>query len=150
MTFPSAMLSVQNSVTWLILLLVLAAGCSRSPSEVGPETAVDAREASFRGVPPQQYLSAVFSRYRSAACYHDRGRVQLTYRVNGGSQTTTAPLQVWLDHGRLYVEAYDVRIWSDSRQLNAWVDDPGSANFDSQVLQSAPMTGRPNLPSLRQ
>ncbi len=109
---------------------------------------VDAQAASFRNASPQAYLAAVFSRYRNAASYHDRGVVQILYRDGDREQRQLAPVRVWFDHQHLFVEVYDVRLWSDGRSLTGWISDEASKNFDSQVLRRPVTGGRPSLETL--
>lgn len=121
-------------------------GCSQS----GPqgEVATEAQPTSFRRQTPEKLLKAALDRYQNAAAYHDRGSVRLEYRDGDQIVTKTAPIQVWLDHDRLYIAAYDVRIWRDDHALNCWILDPATRNFDSQVVRRPIEPGRPNLQQL--
>ncbi|WP_145173135.1 hypothetical protein [Rubripirellula lacrimiformis] len=72
----------------------------------------------------------------------------MTY-LDGDSETTrVAPMRLWLDRNELYLETYDVRLTSDADGLTAWVADPLSNHFDSQVLKSKPLSGRPTVAGL--
>jgi hypothetical protein len=115
---------------------------------VASENRVDAHSASFRDTSPQQSLAAVFARYRSAASYHDRGIVRLGYTIDGQRESKIAPMRIWFDHDQLYVEAYDVKISSDVHSLTAWINDPDTSDFDSQVLRLPPIGRRPTLEAL--
>lgn len=134
--------------TIVTLLAVLAVGCGRPEGEPKSQNAVDAQSASYRMASPEQYLAAVFARYRNAASYHDRGIVRLSYREGDRQQSKVAPLGVWFDHNQLYVEAYDVRLGSDPHAMMAWVSDESTENFDSQVLLLPAIQGRPTVQRL--
>ncbi len=130
------------------LLAVLAAGCGQPRGETQSQSVMEAQSAAYRDPSPEQYLAAVFSRYRNAASYHDRGMVRLSYLDAGRQQSKTAPLSVWLDHQQLYVEAYDVCLGSDAHAMMAWISDESTQNFDSQVLTLPAIQGRPMVKRL--
>ncbi len=129
----------------VLLLPVLLTGCGNPPQASSPATEVKAQPASYRQTSPEQYLRGVFDRYRSAESYHDRGVVRLDYSVGGQAETKMAPLHVWFDRNELYVQAYDVQIWSDARGLMAWINDQQTDNFDAQVLRTEPLRRRPTV-----
>lgn len=131
----------------LALWLMLCLGCSTEPTEQN-QTLVEAEPVAFQSPLPRRYLASVFARYRNAVSYHDDGKVRLMYRVDGREETKVAPMQIWLDRGQLYVEAYDVRMWSDEQAFVGWVQDPTTEDFDSQVLQLPPSRGRPELSTI--
>lgn len=130
------------------LLAVLAAGCGQSTSKTPSPSAVEAQPTSYGKASPQQYLAAVFDRYRNAAAYRDRGIVRLRYQQDGRQQSKVAPLSVWLDHHQLYVQAYDVRLGSDPHSTMAWISDESTDHFDSQVLLLPAIRGRPTAKQL--
>jgi hypothetical protein len=137
-----------HKVITILMLAALLTGCGTSTVQESPENVVAGSAASFRDRSPQQYLAAVFSRYRNAASYHDRGIVRLAYTADDRHESKIAPMQVWFDHDRLYVEAYDVKISSDVHGLTAWINDPDTSDFDSQVLRLGPIGRRPTLEAL--
>jgi hypothetical protein len=134
--------------TIVTLLAVLAAGCGQPAGEPKSQSVVEAQSTSYRKASPEQYLAAVFARYRNAASYHDRGIVRLSYREGDRQRSKVAPLGVWLDHYQLYVEAYDVRLGSDPHAMMAWVSDESTEDFDSQVLLLPAIRGRPTVQQL--
>ena len=93
---------------------------------------------SPRRAPAGQRLRDVMNRYRTATSYRDAGQVLLEVRNSDQPQRHTAPLSVWYDRGRLAVEAYDVRIRSDSNGLLCRILDPATDDLDSQVLFAPP------------
>ncbi|MFK8111955.1 MAG: hypothetical protein AB8B91_07120 [Rubripirellula sp.] len=133
------------------LFLGLCIGCggtSEPKAESNVAEAIDVTPAAFQGASPEQFLSSIFARYRNASSYHDEGSVQLTYRVQGRQEIKTAPMRIWLDRDRLYVEAYDVRLASDPKACLAWISDEATSDFDSQVLRLPSSQGRPQLKAL--
>lgn len=138
-----------------LLAALVHTGCGPpavAPPTVAPPTvappsggSTNVQSASFRDLKPEQFLAAVFARYRNAASYRDQGRVQLSYRVGNRVESKVAPMRVWFDRNELSVDTYDVRIWSDRKGLTAWIDDDASDDFDSQVLVAAASDGRPTI-----
>ena len=116
----------------------------RGSSQPDGGSTAPVRPASFDGS-PRELLEAVLARYRHAAEYHDRGRVKLTYRSEGSITHREAPLEVWFDRGAFYVNAYDVRIWSEDRGTFAWILDPSTDHFDGQVLWRRSDDNRPDV-----
>ena len=74
--------------------------------------------------------------------------VRLDYTSLGRRQSETAPLKVTLDADALYVEAYEIRLMANNKDLTVWFADPATENFDSQVLRNSISGGRPKLPEL--
>lgn len=138
----------RTGAVFATLFVVLVVGCVPPAGNDPAETSVDAQSASYRTASPEQYLVAVFARYRNASSYHDRAIVRLSYRTGNGSQSKIAPLDVWLDYNQLYVDAYDVHLGSDANSMMAWVSDETTEDFDSQVLLSPPFQGRPTFERL--
>ncbi len=124
-----------------LLAVVCLVGCG---SETQPDHRLDSsdlRAASFRDLAADQFLAAVFTRYRNASQYHDSAVVRLSYESEGRLIRQMAPLSVWFHRDRLYVKSYDVRLWSAQNSLTAWIADPTTRKFDSQVLKT---TGQPD------
>ena len=122
--------------------LMATAGCgskSGSSSKV-PDT--------YDGMSATQLLQSVFAKYRKANSYRDSGQVRLAFNVGKKQQVETAPLNVWFDREALYVEAYDVRLQSDPVAFMAWIKDPTTADFDSQVVRTPPLPNAPTLHGL--
>ncbi|WP_146394423.1 hypothetical protein [Planctomycetes bacterium CA13] len=94
---------------------------------------------------PRDYLGAIFSRYRVAGSYRDDGRVRLKFEKEGKPSSEVAPLSVWFDPSIVYLKAYDTRLWSDRNGISAWIVDPSTHNFDSQVLRGPAVERRPKL-----
>ncbi len=117
-------------------------------SRLVAESEVVAQAISHRRHSPQQYLSGVLAKYRNATTYHDRAVIRLEYPTARGTGTKTAPLRVWYDRDQLFVQAYDVQLLSDSNGTMAWIDDQATNDFDSQVLRTGPIHGRPTIESL--
>ena len=146
---PAGFLVTRFLVTGLVLvaclmvaaLLVTVTGC-------GSKTATDSVPDTFDGMSAEQFLQSVFTKYRTAQSYRDRGEVRLTYDVGGKQQVETAPLTVWYDREALYVKAYDVRLQSDPVAFVAWIKDPTTADFDSQVVRTAPLLHAPTVEDL--
>lgn len=134
-----------------VLLAIVGCGVSDSTTNSSSSNAkevVDAKLTSLRTASPEQYLAAIFSRYRNAASYHDRAQARLSYRVGDQIESRVAPLRVWLDHQRLYLEVYDVCLWSDENAMTAWIKDTATNNFDSQVLRTEPHADRSEIDKL--
>ncbi|MCG8648860.1 MAG: hypothetical protein MI861_03455 [Pirellulales bacterium] len=132
----------------LLLATVLAMGCGDRSSSAPDPSSASVVPASYRNRSAQDFLAAVFRRYRNASTYHDSASVSLRVEWDGQTQVQRAPLSVWLDRDRLYCKAYDVRLWSDASTLTAWIVDPVSNHFDGQVLRRSIPSGRPKLDSL--
>lgn len=121
---------------------LIVAGCSSSTdsSSTIPST--------YEGMTAAEFLQVVFGEYRKADSYRDRGQVRLTFNVGEKRRVETAPLNVWYDREALYVEAYDVRLKSDQTAFVAWIKDPTTADFDSQVVRTAPLSNAPTVHDL--
>ncbi|GAA5510574.1 hypothetical protein [Novipirellula caenicola] len=137
------------------LFASLIAGCDSADDVAIPSAAENAatdgvRTVAFREMTPRDYLQAIFSRYHAAGSYRDEGLVRLTMPPTDTTraETKVAPLSVWTNHDTVYLQAYDTRLWSDSEGLTAWIVDPSTRNFDSQVLRAAPIGRRPELKQL--
>lgn len=135
------------------MLALSVIGCGQRPKEPNSAPAfdghiVEATDASLQTSSPRQYLEAVFARYRRAGSYCDRGLVRLEYKVGQRLESKTAPMTIWFDHNRLYLEAYDVRLWSDGDFMTAWIRDAESHDFDSQVMRMPAISGRPTVKML--
>ncbi|TWT54159.1 hypothetical protein Pla22_17940 [Rubripirellula amarantea] len=130
------------------------AGCGPS---VTPETPVtsetpgtprlsgEVTTASYRVGDAEEFLQAVFFRYRGATSYHDRGRVRLTQVQDRKPVTRTAPMRIWLDRSELDLAVYDVRIAVESSRVMAWIIDESTQDFDSQVFLGTSKAERPQL-----
>jgi hypothetical protein len=130
---------------------VLGCGPPRPAAIDVDDESIDAptiRPVGFRDGSPEQLLAATLSRYHNAASYRDDGRATLTYQVGQDWQNRQAPMNVWFDRNELYIETYDVRLTSDPQSVTAWIADPITDNFDSQVLKSPPIAGRPTSEQL--
>lgn len=125
------------------LSAVILTGCGRPTESVQTKNEVKAQPASFRQLSPDVFLGQVFARYRTATSYQDRAVASLAYTSGGKTETKSAPLNVWFDQDQLYVQAYDVQIFSDSKGMMAWIGDQQPNNFDAQVLRTASTTRRP-------
>ena len=128
-----------------LCVMCLAVGCGSK----GTEEEVDLElPDAVQDLTAQQYLQSIFTRYRDAESYRDTGRVKFSYLSNGRSQTTHAPLSVWFDRGLLYVQAYDVRMRNDGKSFRAWIADPTTSDYDSQVVRLPAQSGRPVINQL--
>jgi hypothetical protein len=137
----------------LLIAFVLCAGCDSRPEQAAsdpqpPQQPIAARPVTLQAPSPEKFLAAVFARYHNASSYHDRGVVRLVYRNGSREEAKVAPMQVWLDQNRLFVEAYDVRLWSDEKVITGSISDEVSGDYDAQVLQLDSNPGRPELPKL--
>ncbi|EMI21365.1 signal peptide protein [Rhodopirellula maiorica SM1] len=137
------------------LFASLIAGCDSADdvvvaSSTENTSTASVRTVAFREMKPRDYLQAIFSRYHAAGSYRDEGLVRLTMppTASSSSETKVAPLSVWTNHDTVYLQAYDTRLWSDSEGLTAWIVDPSTRNFDSQVLRAPPIGRRPELKQL--
>ena len=133
----------------------LIAGCDSVDDGVSATSTDDAaprsvRTVAYQEMKPRDYLRAIFSRYHAAGSYRDEGLVRLTVPQTSDAQSETkvAPLSVWTNHETVYLQAYDTRLWSDSEGVTAWIVDPSTRNFDSQVLRAPPIGRRPELKQL--
>ncbi|TWU26907.1 hypothetical protein Pla52o_07630 [Novipirellula galeiformis] len=147
-------ISLLRSLLGGFLLCGVIAGCDSADDTVVPPAdnlpSGSVRTVAFRQMKPRDYLQAIFSRYHAAGSYRDRGQVRMTVEQGGNShpETKVAPLSVWTNHDTVYVQAYDTRLWSDSEGMTAWIVDPSTKNFDSQVLRAPPIGRRPELKQL--
>ncbi|TWU41540.1 hypothetical protein Q31b_29890 [Novipirellula aureliae] len=135
----------------VLIGISLLAGCSPNEvTEAGKPTlgGQAIHTVSNSKVMPQEYLRNVFARYRDAGSYRDKGQVRLQFMENGKPASRTAPLGVWFYRDLIYLRAYDTRLWSDQEGLAAWLVDPSTEHFDSQVLRLPPLGPRPKLTSL--
>jgi hypothetical protein len=136
-------------------LLSVASGC-REPHEPVATTSITPAESSspstsaaaYRQQSPQEYLRNVLANYQRATAYHDAAVVRLSYQSGVDTESTTAPLHVFFDGEELFVQAYDVQFFADKQGTMAWIADPATHGFDSQVLRTAPLSGRPTLTSI--
>ncbi len=122
-------------------------GCDR-PASRAAQVVEDDAPRSVSHSSPRELLASIFSRYRNAASYHDRGVVRLSYASGGREESRVAPMNVWLNQNQLYVNAYDVHLLSDAGSMTAWVLDGASRNFDSQVLRIETKNQRPTIDTL--
>lgn len=143
---PHLILRSRLELFALMLLVAMSGGCGDRSVSPGEEASV--RPASYQEGSAEDLLASVFTRYRNAASYHDSAIVRMSYQADGRLENVTAPLRVWLNQRQLYVEAYDVRLWSDDEALTAWMNDPASRDYDSQVLRLPPIGMRPDLQGL--
>ncbi len=80
-------------------------------------------------------MKLMLSAYRHANHYQDRGVVQLRYRRNGKSFEDHAPLAVsWQTPNRLRVQAYQVDVACDGKQLLGRIQDEATQDFDGQII----------------
>lgn len=135
-----------RTVCLMMLAVALVGGCG-DRSDRGMPTS-DVRPASYRDRAADEFLDAVFTRYRNSASYHDEASVRISYDNDGRWETVTQPLSVWFDQDQLYVQAYNASLWSSRQSVSAWVNDPETADLDSQVLQGPAIEGRPRLEPL--
>ncbi|MGB7325681.1 MAG: hypothetical protein WBD31_12475 [Rubripirellula sp.] len=126
-----------------LIFAVAIVGCGPPPVGDSAPSVPVAQPASFAAISARDLLGETLSRYASAASYRDNGRAQIRYQNGDSTETRTAPMRVWLDRNELYLETYDVRLTSDPDGLTGWIADPSTDNFDSQVLKSKPIPGRP-------
>ena len=110
-------------------------------------------EPTLPDQPAVSYLKQVLSRYRNARSYRDRGEVRVSIEQSGRTIDETAPMQIFLDGSKIWVAAYDARLWSDESQTIAWIADEQTRYHDSQVLIGGSLSaeaasGRPVLEQL--
>ncbi len=132
----------------MLLAAVVLVGCGQRTDTSADRDGSPLRSDSYRQQSAKEFLAAVLARYRNASSYHDSAIVRISHESDGRLESQVAPLNVWFDHQRLCVDAYDVRLWSDRDAVTAWILDPSSDDFDSQVLRMAPINHRPDLESL--
>ncbi len=129
-------------------ILLPLVGCGGPTETAESRQAIQAKPVSRSQVAPDVFLSQVFARYHSATSYHDRAIATLSYSSGGKTESKSAPLHVWFDRNQLYVQAYDVKIFSDAEGMLAWIGDQPSNDFDSQVLKTGSTGRRPAIASL--
>ncbi len=144
----------RDSFMVFFFLLSLTLGCD---SRSGPETQSHNQRdhyfdlvstIAFNEKSARESLREVFARYHSASSYRDQGQVRLTFQERGQTRSEVAPLGVWFHEDTVYLRAYDTRLWSDAKGFTAWIVDPSTNNFDSQVMRSSPLGRRPELKEL--
>ena len=116
----------------MMLAAAVFCGCGDRIDRSAPSS--QAQPASYRDRAADEFLRAVFTRYRNSASYHDQALVRISYDDDGRWKSRTFPLSVWFDQDQLHVKAYDTSLWSSRQSLNAWFNEPATADFDSQVL----------------
>jgi hypothetical protein len=103
------------------------------------------RLVRHRDTDEQILLRQVFQRYGRSQTYSDSGELIAT-TIGGSGQVVSkavAPMSLWLSQDRMYVRAYQARVWSDGRKLTGWIGSEETDNFDSQVLSLDVPAGRP-------
>lgn len=126
----------------------MLSGCGRPSESAETKQGIQASPVSRRHVAPDVFLSQVFARYHTAISYQDRATATLSYSSGGKVESKSAPLHVWFDQNQLYVQAYDVRIFSDGKGMLAWIGNEPANDFDSQVLKTGATGRRPTIESL--
>jgi len=140
----------RHALTLMVIAGLLSgtlSGCHRGGQDADAGVVDLADSVPWSG-PPEAFLKSIFSRYHHASTYHDQAQVRLSYMMEGRRQSEHAPLSVSLDRDRLAVAAYDVRIDHRDQLMLAWITDPGTKQFDSQVLKVTTPGGRPSLESM--
>ncbi len=134
----------------LAALLVAAAGvgCSQSTTPKTPDGPAADDASALPSTAPATLLRMTFLRYRNSDYYSDRGFAELTYQGGQGTERRTAPLATWYDRGRLYVSAYETRLWRDNRQSIAWFVGDAAKLWQQQVLIQDVRQRRPDLEHL--
>ncbi|WP_146522184.1 hypothetical protein [Stieleria varia] len=113
----------------MLAIALLVAGCGRGDN---PESSSSSGPA-LPEQPAQDFLSRTFATYQTATSYRDQGVVRLSVSINDRIQRETAPLNVSFHNQMFLLSAYDVRMWSDAKQVLLWLEDPTTDHHDSQV-----------------
>jgi hypothetical protein len=115
----------------LVLVLMVANGCDRSPESPAKPPPIAESDAILR---------RMIDTYRQARTYADQGIVRLRYRAEGQWIEDQASLMVRLERpNRLIVRAYQLTIVCDGERWQTQIADPQTSDLDGQVLvRSAP------------
>lgn len=135
-----------------LLACVATTGCSSTTQETptnDPE-AKHERAISLPTATAEDYLKQVLTRYRNAKSYRDEGEVVLRVEKDGRRIRQIAPMNVALDANRVWIAAYDARLWSDASETLGWIANEKNNFHDSQVVvgmteNSRPPVARPSL-----
>ncbi|MHB0957347.1 MAG: DUF2092 domain-containing protein [Pirellulaceae bacterium] len=111
----------------LLWIAGIAGGCSqRAPEADKPPTTVTA----------ETLLQSTVAAYQSATAYQDQAVVRLSYRREGRVFEDEAPLAItWQRPNRVHIQAYQVRVVCDGKQLFARLQDEATGDLDGQIIE---------------
>ena len=150
---PIAINALRNCFWWAICVLGIsvaaigAGGCrkpesgdSASKPAGGPQQNSAVSTVSLPPIPAGEYLQQVFSRYRSTSSYQDQGEVWLRVERDGRVIRNVAPMEIRLDGAKIWIAAYDARLWSDDERTLGWVVNDETKPDQHQVVVGASAT----------
>jgi hypothetical protein len=117
----------------------------QAPSQVSGQSQAEVSLVRYRDLDGEDLLRQVFEKYGRSRAYSDEGELVAT-TVDSSKRIVSkasAPMSVWFSEDRVYVRAYQARVWSDGRKLTGWIRSDETDNFDSQVLSLDVPAGRP-------
>lgn len=87
---------------------------------------------------PDEILKRMVTAYREAKSYEDKAVARVSYKRDGKREQDEALLGVKYSRpNRLALEAYQLDLTCDGKQLRALIEDPASDNLHGQVLDRA-------------
>ncbi len=124
---------------FFVLALFAGSGCGGKPAAPSAESPATAKEtvASLpqSGPAAGEVLRQLLKTYREAKSYSDHGEVVLRFRQNGELTEQKWKTAVKFERpNRLFVEAYQVTIGCDGKELRGRIEDEATHNMDGQVL----------------
>lgn len=123
----------------LCLAIAIATGCGSSSPATSSGTPVVVKEtvASLPQASPEadEVLRQLLKTYREAKSYSDNGEVVLRYRRGGELTEQKWKTAVKFERpNRLFVEAYQVTIGCDGKELRGQIEDEPTGDIDGQIL----------------
>ena len=149
-----AQFMANRKTCWLMVALVLSAGCRQQPPAADKPPAAAATTAgdaaaggssapSDRLPQPapvaqrtaEEILRQLVTRCRAARSYQDQGVIRLAYRQGGQPVRQEWPCSmVWQRPNRLLLRAFQATLWCDGESLAAHIRDETTGDLDGQVL----------------
>lgn len=122
-----------------MVMIVLLTGCGGKPAAVSGEMPAPASEevASLPDASPSagEVLRKLLKTYREAKSYSDEGQIVLRRRQDGELLENKWKAAVKFERpNRLFVEAYQVTIGCDGKELRGKIEDEATGNIDGQIL----------------
>lgn len=122
-----------------MVTIMLLTGCGGKPVAVSGEMPASAPEevASLPDASPSagEVLRKLLRTYREAKSYSDEGQIVLRRRQDGELLENKWKAAVKFERpNRLFVEAYQVTVGCDGKELRGKIEDEATGNIDGQIL----------------